>query len=400
VPKTKLPREAKAPASKDNPRPRNERHRRDPPSQAPGGAARRRRHGLDPLARYCAVKEAIAQARKGEPSRARELRAHDRRSVHASCRVGDSCAATTTRATTPLCRLHHRKCELAEHRLPCGAAPRRRSAGPPRSRDRAGAFGKDRPVHLQGQVCAARALLLQGDRAGAQSLVREAWRYESFSRARGPGPDVFRELITSADHKRAWTCGSTREDADGAMRSANRAGGHAPVIAKARIAVIKKAANARRARGGAERRAATSATSSAGPIAPPRGQGGRGGRIDAGRSQRIQRRQSTPTSGGSSAAHLQELIDLGDPKTAYRVASAAVVPHRITIGRAQFTPAGSRCASSTIRIPRSAHFAKVGQAPATDHRSHAPLWEGVRRGAGKQSERVPYETAARYSTVY
>ena len=35
------------------------------------------------------------------------------------------------------------------------------------------------------------------------------------------------------------------EDVDGAMRSANRAGGNAAVIAKARVAVIKKAADAK-----------------------------------------------------------------------------------------------------------------------------------------------------------
>ena len=35
------------------------------------------------------------------------------------------------------------------------------------------------------------------------------------------------------------------EDVEGGLRSANRAGGNAPAIAKARIAVIKKAANAK-----------------------------------------------------------------------------------------------------------------------------------------------------------
>src|SRR5262245_16915196 len=42
-------------------------------------------------------------------------------------------------------------------------------------------FGKDRPVSTKGKFALARALLLQGDRAGAQSLVRDAWRNDSFS---------------------------------------------------------------------------------------------------------------------------------------------------------------------------------------------------------------------------
>src|SRR5262245_28046070 len=39
--------------------------------------------------------------------------------------------------------------------------------------------------------------------------------------------------------------GAYAADIDGAVRSANRAGGNAPVIAKARIAVIKKSADAK-----------------------------------------------------------------------------------------------------------------------------------------------------------
>ena len=50
-------------------------------------------------------------------------------------------------------------------------------AGAARSRRRcARYFGKDRPLTAKGRFALARALLLQGDRAGAQSLVREAWR--------------------------------------------------------------------------------------------------------------------------------------------------------------------------------------------------------------------------------
>jgi hypothetical protein len=45
--------------------------------------------------------------------------------------------------------------------------------------------------------------------------------------------------ITDADHKTRMDMRLYAEDVDGAMRSANRAGGNAPVIAKARVAVIK-----------------------------------------------------------------------------------------------------------------------------------------------------------------
>jgi hypothetical protein len=41
---------------------------------------------------------------------------------------------------------------------------------------------------------------LEGDRADAQSLVREAWRYDNFSgELEAQILDVFRDLITDAD---------------------------------------------------------------------------------------------------------------------------------------------------------------------------------------------------------
>jgi soluble lytic murein transglycosylase len=107
-------------------------------------------------------------------------------------------------------------------------------------------FEKDQPLTAQGKFALARALLLEGDRADAQNLVREAWRSDNFS---GDFEveilDVFRGLITDSDHKARMDMRLYAEDADGAMRSANRAGGNAPVIAKARVAVIKKAADAK-----------------------------------------------------------------------------------------------------------------------------------------------------------
>src|SRR5262249_40550840 len=42
-------------------------------------------------------------------------------------------------------------------------------------------FRKETPITTKGKFALARALLLQDDRAGAQSLVREAWRNDSFS---------------------------------------------------------------------------------------------------------------------------------------------------------------------------------------------------------------------------
>src|SRR4029077_20411962 len=120
------------------------------------------------------------------------------------------------------------------------------------------------------------------------------------------------------------------EDVEGAMRSANRVGGSAAVIAKARIAVIKKAADAQGLLDGgpAEARSdigyifsraqwlrregkATEAAELMLSVAKDPTQA-----LDADQWW-IERRFVSRT-----------LLDLGDAKTAYRVASGAPVPSR------------------------------------------------------------------------
>src|SRR5262245_9554341 len=101
-------------------------------------------------------------------------------------------------------------------------------------------FDKDRPLTAQANFALARALLLEGHRADAQNLVSETWRYDNFSGdLEGQVLDVFRDLVTDADQKTRMDLRLYAEDVEGAMRSANRAGCNAPVIAKARVAVIK-----------------------------------------------------------------------------------------------------------------------------------------------------------------
>jgi soluble lytic murein transglycosylase len=98
-----------------------------------------------------------------------------------------------------------------------------------------GYFGKDQPLTAQGKFALARALLLEGDRAAAQNLVRESWRYDNFSGdLEAQVLDVFRDLITEADHKARMDMRLYAEDVEGAMRSATRARGNAPVIGACR----------------------------------------------------------------------------------------------------------------------------------------------------------------------
>ena len=196
------------------------------------------------------------------------------------------------------------------------------------------------------------------------------------------------------------------EDIDGAMRSANRAGGNAPVIAKARFAVIKKAADAKAQLDGVPAEA----------------------RRDIGyifsRAQWLRREDKA-----TEAAELmlsvpndptqaldadqwwierrfvsRTLLDLGDAKTAYRVASAAAVPNRENYrAEHQFTSGWIALRFLDDAGTALAHFAKVGQGTSNPIAlARASYWQGrAAETLGKPNDaRAHYESAARYSTAY
>jgi soluble lytic murein transglycosylase len=268
-------------------------------------------------------------------------------------------------------------------------------------------FDKHQPLTSQGKFALARAVLLEGDRADAQSLVREAWRYDTFSgELEAQILDVFRDLITDADHKARMDIRLYAEDIDGAMRAANRVGGNAPVIAKARLAVIKKAADAKAQLDGVPAEA----------------------RRDIGyifsRAQWLRREEKA-----TEAAELmlsvpndptqavdvdqwwierrfvsRTLLDLGDAKTAYRVASAAAVPNRESY-RAEHQFTSGWIALRFLEDAGTAleHFAKVGQGTSNPIAlARGSYWQGrAAEALGKTNDaRAHYETAARYSTAY
>ncbi len=76
--------------------------------------------------------------------------------------------------------------------------------------------------------------------------MRDAWRNDDLSaELEGQALDVFRDLLTNADHKARMDMRLYAEDTEDGLRAANRVGGSALAIAKARVAVIKKAGNAK-----------------------------------------------------------------------------------------------------------------------------------------------------------
>ena len=362
-----------------------------------------------PSAEAVAVKEAIGAARKGKTSQAEDLQKS----------IGDPVArkliewAILRSDETASVSFNRYMAFVAENpSWPAVAMLRRRAEATLWSDRRDPAFvlayfGKERPLTTKGKFALARALLLQGDRAGAQRLVREAWQNDDFSaELEGLALDVFKELLTAADYKARMDMRLYAEDTEDALRAANRAGGNAPAIAKARIAVIKKAANANALLDAlpAETqrdvgltfsrvqllRRADSATEAAELILSIRGDHGQATNSD---EWWVERRLVA-----------RKLLDLGEVKTAYRVVRDAAIPSRDNY-RAEHQFTAGWIALRFLNDPTTAlgHFAKIGQGnnnPITLAR--AGYWQGrAAEALGRNGEaRTHYEAAAHYSTAY
>jgi soluble lytic murein transglycosylase len=268
-------------------------------------------------------------------------------------------------------------------------------------------FAKEKPTTTKGKLALARAFLLQGDRATAQGLVREAWRKDNFSdELEGRVLDVFADLITPADHKARMHMRLYAEDVEGGLRAANRAGGSAPTIAKARIAVIKKAANASALLG----EVPADAQRDAGYIFSRVQQLRRADEVEEAAEWIL----SLPSDHGQTIDSnewwierrlvARKLLDLGKTKTAYRIARDAAVPSRENY-RAEHQFTAGWIALRFLNDPATAlgHFARVA------HGNHNPIalaragyWQGrAAEAMGRREEaRAHYEAAARYSTAY
>jgi soluble lytic murein transglycosylase len=269
-------------------------------------------------------------------------------------------------------------------------------------------FGKEKPTTSKGKFALARALLLQGDRSAAQFLVREAWRNDGFSDdLESMAMDVFGDLITPADHKARMDMRLYAEDVEGGLRSANRAGGNAPAIAKARIAVIKKATNAQ-------------AVLDAVPAEARRDVGYIFSRAQLlRRSERAdeaaQLMMSVPTDYYGQTIDADQwwverrlvarrLLDGGEYEAAYHIARDAAIPGKDNYrAESQFT--AGWIALRFLNDPAKAlgHFAKVGQGNSNPITlSRAGYWQGrAAEALGRSGEaRAHYEAAARYSTAY
>jgi soluble lytic murein transglycosylase len=267
-------------------------------------------------------------------------------------------------------------------------------------------FTKDPPLTTRGRFALARALIAQGDRAGAQGYVREAWRNDSFgSDLEDDAMEAFGNLITTADHKARMDMRLYAEDAESAMRSAGRAGGNASTIAKARVAVIKKASNAKALLDAVPAESKNDVgyifSSAQWLRAPTR--------------LAKQRRWSLHPARCSATIDTDQwwierrliarkLLDDNDAKTAYQVARNAVVPSRENY-RVEHQFTAGWIALRFLNDPATAqtHFSKIAQGISNPIAlARASYWQGrTAEAMGRQQEaRGHYQAAAQYPTAY
>ena len=268
-------------------------------------------------------------------------------------------------------------------------------------------FANKEPTTAKGRYVLARALLAQGDRAGAEALVRHAWRNDDCS------PDVekkvletFGSMLTPSDHKVRMEQRFYVDDVEAGLRAAERLGGNDLLIAKARAAVIKKAGNAK-------------ALLDSVPAAA---------RGDAGyifsRVQWLRKNDKAEEAGKliltapkDPAAMVdldqwwmerrllvRKLLDDNDAQTAYRVAREAPSPPKGNYRVDQHFTAGW-IALRFLHDPATAaqHFARINEDTNNPHAlARGGYWQGRAAEAMGQSAqaRTFYDAASQYTATY
>jgi soluble lytic murein transglycosylase len=268
-------------------------------------------------------------------------------------------------------------------------------------------FAGHKPTTSKGHYVLARALLAQGDRAGAEALVREAWRRDDCSAdVESRVLDMFGAMLTREDNRRRMEHRFYSEDVETALRAAERVGGIDLIVARARAAVIRKAGNAK-------------ALLDAVPAA---------GRHQAGfvfaqvqwliKENKPEDAAKVMLTAPRDAAEqvdadqwwqarrilVRKLLDDNDAQTAYRIARDAATPQRDNYRVDQHFTAGW-IALRFLHDPKTAaaHFALIAQGTVNPHAlGRAGYWQGRAADALGQHAQAKafYEAAAGYTATY
>ena len=269
-------------------------------------------------------------------------------------------------------------------------------------------FENESPFSAKGRFALAKVMLARGDRANAERLVREAWRNDPMSEdTESVALDMFGALLTGGDQKaRMDLFLYNTENEAAAMRAAKRLGAGYVALAKARLAAVRKAANAK-------------ALLDAVPHELHNDPGYLFAKIQLlRRDEKFTDAAQLMLSASKDPARLynldewwierrllaRKMIDSGDPRTGYLIARDAALPTKDIYKTEQEFTAGW-IALRFLNDPNLAaqHFARIGVGsvnPTTLAR--AGYWQGrAAEAAGRaQDARAAYGAAAEQSTSY
>jgi len=269
-------------------------------------------------------------------------------------------------------------------------------------------FAEQRPYSGEGKIALARALFAAGDQKAGTAWLKDAWHEDAMSSDVEATVMVeFGGALTRADHKYRADKLIYNDDGERGLRAAERAGPDVVALAKARLALSSKNSGDPvkllaavpgslrsdpaylYAQAKIQRRAgddaAAARTLSAAPKDP-------NALVDADEWW-IERRLVA-----------RELLDLGDAKTAYKVARDAAQPDDDHLRAEQQFTAGW-IALRFLNDPKTAqqHFARIPEGqkhPATISRGYywqGRAWEAMGSTANARQQ---YGLAAEYSTAY
>ena len=268
-------------------------------------------------------------------------------------------------------------------------------------------FVGEQPVSALGRLAIARVMLGEGDRAGASREVRAIWQSAELSAAvESAVASAFPGVLAADDDVARMDRRIGAKDFGAAMRAAKRLG-------SAQVAIVKACEAAE---------GNSTKTEALLTAVPKQAQGDLGyalcrlhrllARDDVAAAVKLMaevsgddlRRQDTDEWWRECRTLARRLLDLGDPKTAYRVVRDAAVPTN-PYYHAEFHFMAGWIALRFLSDPMTAlrHFAKVDEGSSDPIvLARAAYWRGrVFEGAGQFGEmKAQYEKAARYPTAY